>query len=280
MTQPNLDQLVNQDAQAKLNDIITNYDTSGTTSNDQMNTLLSQMSGTNSDGMNQMFQNMQSLLTCDSDCQKRKKIDELRNNWKNQEKQQQLAPNAVENAEKEYYIFAEGEQGYEQMLLKKYTKQSSKENASSNKSHHNLIKELHKLVDNYKTDTATLNHLKELSKMKLLEHNKLESAIDKDISIVQTNDRKVVYEDWAKGWLGTVQSMLFWVYVILAAILLWKGTFYSRAEYKTIKGWIQPIIFIILPFILPYIADLIIALYGYIIWFSKNNSQKNVYSNL
>ena len=69
----------------------------------------------------------------------------------------------------------------------------------------------------------------------------MKAAVDSQQATTQTNDRKVVYEDWAQDWLGTIKSLLTTIYIILSIVYLVWGPFLENSEYKTLKGWLKPL---------------------------------------
>lgn len=247
--------------------------------NDQMMAMVRKMSGKDSDAMQSMFKNVSSMLTCDSDCQKRKKADELRRAWKSSAESEKNAPIMTSEAEKEYYVFTQGVPGYEKMLFQRYTKKAEGAKSIAQISHKELIEELRALISDYTAETTSTKRMKELLRVRLDENKALKSAIDQDIAAVETNDRRVVYEDWAKGWLGTVGKSLFWLYVITACIFLYKTPFIKSQGYKTIKGWLTPIALVVFPFILKYICLLLWALSDKVRWYLDNRAPRNVFAS-
>ena len=237
-------------------------------------------SGDDKTGVNKIYDNINSLLSCDTDCQKRKRADELRNTWKAAEKTNLSAPTDISDAEEKYYVFTKGEKGYAHMMLERNKRLAQQQKEVANKSHHELMGVLKALVEDYTSDTVTLMHMKQLLKIKLQENTKLTNEIDENVGTVQTNDRRVVYEDWAKDWLGTVGKGLFWLYVLLTIIYLWKSPFLSKGGYKTAKGWIVPLIFVVFPFIVTYISEFIFYIVNQISWFMRNKAPHNVYVNI
>ena len=247
--------------------------------NDQMMTVMRSMTGKDSAAMQSMFQNVSSMLTCDSACQKRQKADELRNAWKAAAETEKNAPTTTAEAEKRYYVFTEGTPGYEKMLLQRYTKKAESAKGVAQKSHKELLDELKALLADYKAETMTLTRMKELLRVRLDENKALKLAIDQDIAAVETNDRRVVYEDWAKGWLGTVGKSLLWLYIIVAAVYVYKSPFIKDQGYKTIKGWVMVVALIAYPFVLKYISLFIWYISDQANWYFENKAPRDVFTS-
>lgn len=246
--------------------------------NDQMMAMMRQMAGKDSSAMQSMFANVSSMLTCDSDCQRRMKADELRRAWQSAVYSEKNAPIMTSEAEKEYYVFTQGVPGYEKMLLQRYTKKAEGAKSAAQKTHTELVEELRALIADYSAETISVKRMKELLRVRLDENKALKGAIDQDISAVETNDRRVVYEDWAKTWLGTVGSALVWLYVIIASVFLYKSSFVQSEGYKTVKGWLMVAALIIYPLVVKYISLLIWYISDRVSWFMDNKAPKDVFA--
>lgn len=216
-------------------------------------------------------------IGCDVECQNRKRLAKLRAKWKASEAVERDAPVATAKAERNYYVAKGGEQAYKDMLVKRYTKVADKKRLDALNKHRDFMKELRALVDDYSSEEQVYKRLLELLKLRKRENKELKEAIDGDIAAVQTNDRKVVYEDWAKGWLFTVRKALFVLYILVIIAFLVMGPFIKDSGYKTLRGWVPIVILTIFPLLLSSIATILRGLSraSKALWASK--LVKNVY---
>ena len=238
------------------------------------------MAGMSQDEMQQTMVHLNDLLTCDPACQRRKKVDELRETWKAAQYTEKNAPTKTAEAEKNYWVFDKGIMAYNNMLLDRYRKKGQANLAESTQKHDAFVKEMKVLIDDYTAETKALARLRELLKVRLDENKALKQAIDSDIKQVATNDRRVVYSNWSKDWLNDVGKALLYLYIVLAIAYLYMGSFYQQALYTSVKGWLQPLGFILFPFSVYYIARFIVYIYNEIAWFYQNKAPRNVFINL
>lgn len=246
----------------------------------QIQTNMQQMSGQDQTGLNAIYANLINQLTCDSDCQKRQQIDELRNTWKAAQSSQKNAPNVTIDAEKNYLIAYEGVDGYNNTMFKRYSGVAETAQKNATQSNKQVMKEIVALNSDYDAETKSLSQVKELLNIKLAENSRLLELVDTDIASVETNDRKVVYEDWAKEWLRVVNKALYWIYIVTALVFIYKSPFIQNSKWKTFTGWLLPIGLFIYPYLIYYIAAFILNVYKQIKWFMSNKAPKNVYSRL
>ena len=232
------------------------------------------------DGINASLMNLIGLMGCDDACQKRRKADELRKKWNAAKKVETEAPGNTEDAERNYYVYTEGETGWKNRLVQRYTVVANKNKAEALKKHKQLLDEINTLISDYKGETDALRKIKALLKIRLNENKELKAAVDSQQATTQTNDRKVVYEDWAQVWLGTIKSLLTTIYIVLAIVYLVWGPFLENSEYKTLKGWIKPLVLIVLPFTIYYIVQFLYFIKSKIAWWLDNKAPKDVYRDL
>uniref|UniRef100_A0A6C0CQ47 Uncharacterized protein n=1 Tax=viral metagenome TaxID=1070528 RepID=A0A6C0CQ47_9ZZZZ len=230
--------------------------------------------------INGKIMNIMNQVGCDDACQKRIRIDELRKKWKDAEKAQAEAPSVTEEAEKKYYVLKDGLNGWHDVLMNRYTNIADDKKTVAIKKHGELIKEIHTLIDDYKGETIALSKMRELLKIRIDENDALKNAIDSETATTQTNDRRVIYSTWAGEWLLTVRSLLKIIYIVLAIVYLVWGPFLSKQEYKTMKGWIAPIVLIIMPFTIYYIVKFFYFINEKIAWWRDNKGPKDVFLDL
>jgi len=266
---------VDNAATAKIQEML--QDSTDPAQQQQLQNIFNSM-GLPSNKMNGIVANLQSMITCDSDCQKRKKTDELRRKWMAAKDNLATAPSNVQSTEKAYYVFKDGEVGYRQMLVDRYTKVANKRSTAAKASHHELMEELETLLKDYTAEVASAKRLRELLNIRLAENRQLSLAVDNDVAAVQTNDRRVVYEDWAQGWLHTVKQLFIILYIVLSVVLLYTGSFFQKKGYATLRGWIMPIGLVVFPFIVSWLVRTVGEAYQTAEWYADNKAPKDVYT--
>ena len=93
----------------------------------ELKSKISQMTGKDSDSLNSIYDNLLNMVTCDTDCQERANIDDLRQKWNAAEENQLTAPELANEAEKNYLIAKKGEDGYNKTMFKNCIKQEKQQ---------------------------------------------------------------------------------------------------------------------------------------------------------
>lgn len=280
---------IDKAVETKLQDMMKNYSPTDAANNQKISDLVASM-GLPSSKMNNVISNLQSMINCDTDCQKAKTAADLRRAWMNAKQVELSAPENVSEAEKKYYVFTKGEVGYKDMLVNRYRKVANAKKGKAEKNHEELMNELETLTKDYEAEDSTLMRMRELLRIRLNENKELRKAIDDDVAAVQTNDRRVVYENWAGDWLGKVRALIksiYWVLLVFYFVYnpiadIMAGE--SVGKYFTIDSAKKNIplmaVGILLPFLVGRIITFIFMIVAQLSRFFSNSAPKNVYINL
>jgi hypothetical protein len=230
--------------------------------------------------INSLVELAKERLMCDSACQKEKKSAELKKKFAKAQTNLKDAPEEVSLAEKNYYVFAKGYPAYEDMLFDRYSKTAEELKTKSVHKHKNLMKEIDTYISDYKAETTYSKRMRELLKVRTEENRKLRREIENDIAVVQTNDRRVTYEDEELDSADSARKVLRFVYYFLLVFWILLGDFFPKARYSSLKTWGLIAVYIAFPFVLNKIIELIYTVTGKISYIVDNKAPKNVYTNL
>ena len=205
-------------------------------------------------------------LQCDAACQKRKKIDELKDIWNKAQNSYDDLPKNISIHEQAYYNAAKGPSYYaDNILTPKYDQQSKTFAANERKIFSSVTKVLNTLLTSYNGDTIALTRLEELYEDLKKKNDALKKDSDIDYKNALTAERRVYYEIDEVNYLQYYNSVLMVIYFVMLGVLLVLylifGTFFKKSEYKTFSFWIYLGISIGLPFIVKYIVNFFYNLY-------------------
>lgn len=211
--------------------------------------------------LNGMLSDLQYLMVCDTECRRRNQADLLKKKWLDAKQQKESIDANIEDAEKKYFTFVDSEFGYNQVLLERFKKIAEQNKKDSLNNHSKFMKNLNSLFTSYKSLLDTYVNVVELEKIKREEHKKLSMKLDKLTSEIQTNDRRVVYEDWGTQQLITFHTVLYYGYYIFLVLFVIYGPLFREKMYKNVLYVVFVLTLFILPFLINKISILIIRLY-------------------
>jgi hypothetical protein len=192
----------------------------------------------------------QQALTCNSECQARKTLEDRVEMWRNRI----VIP---------YELNADTDTPADE------TVPADDDNPVPN-SH--LTPSLWKKYYEYKTKTIQHDNVKQVLN-KLV---KQQLSTENDNATIMTNNRKIVYEELAKEQLYKVGNVLTGVYFIVLFLYIYFKLILEN-EWKNVKAWIIPTLLTIIPFIINYIAIMLRVIYNKILWLISNKLYRNVY---
>ena len=208
------------------------------------------------------------------------KYQKLKDAWQNSQITLQEAPEKEKLAEKNFFTWAEGDSGWNERLLERYTKTADNLRRKSIKEHNEVIKLLKTLLAKYRSQTIYIQRMNELYKVRLNENKKLKGILNNEISSTLTNDRRVAYEEHEFYGLDTFRNIIKYLYFGLLIVFIIFGNFFKDALYKDPKVWIGILLYIVFPFILSFIPIGIFYIVEKIRYLLENKAPKNVYVDL
>jgi hypothetical protein len=211
--------------------------------------------------LNGMLTNLQSLMVCDTECRRRNHADLLKKNWLDAKAQKESIDTNIEDAERNYFSFIEGDFGYNQVLLERFKKSAEINKNESLNTHSKFMKTMNTLLASYKSLFDTYDNVIKLEEIKKEENNRLTLKIDNTISEIQTNDRKVVYEEWDTNQLNTSHTVIYYAYYIFLVLFVIYGPLFREKMYKNVLYVLSIILLFILPFLINRLSILIIHIY-------------------
>ena len=214
--------------------------------------------------LNGLVSMIKDKLICDSACQKerteqelKEKLDLAQNNVKN-------APQELETAEKNYYLFTKGNTKYDNMVLNRNIKGSNNFKEEAVENHNERMEEINILKKQYDSDKIYTQRMDELVELKLYEEKELKESIDAYNAKVYTNDRKVDYENKDMDWTEKIRYILKIIYYILFVVYFVISDYFPDAKYKNIKMWGLIVIYLLFPYSIDWIIKKVFELYNYI----------------
>ena len=233
-------------------------------------------SGLPQNKLNGLISMVQDHLLCDGACQKQRTAENLKKLWDNSENNLKTAPEQVEIAEKNYYVYDKGYPKYQDLLFDRYSKTAAEMKAASIQKNNDFVNQINVSIKSYEDATIYLKRMYELLEIKSDENTRLKDDIDAYIGTVQTNDRKVDYASGETSWIGTVRTVLTFIYYSLLVIYFLISDYFTSEKYKSKKVWFLLVAYIAFPYFLNWI---IVQLY-YLIKYTTHKFQLRPYKNV
>ena len=223
--------------------------------------------------LNELIKQSNEQTACGPDCQREKKITELKSKYESAKNNLSKGPENLAEARKNYFVYAFGNKYNNDYNEKLYTKQACDKVTSMKKQHKQDVKEISSLIDDYESAYVYQRNMNDLSEKYEDENQSLKKEIDNNEKERATNDRKVYYENQQINNIQFYKSLvkiIYWITLILYTLIFLYDGFYKQIKMDVI---------LILLYIYPFVIDTIISKLFYVISYLKQYIPKNVYLN-
>ena len=215
------------------------------------------------DKFNSLIDQAAEAITCDANCQKQKKTDELKQKYINAQSNLARGPEQLETARKNYVVYNKGEPVYNQLVETELTKKAT---MIATFYEDNFNEESKNVLSNVKTYSGLLSNLKNVFELYLKykqENIELTKKLKDETNDILTNERKTYYQDQGIDNLKFYYYYFLLIVYVICVILFGVFNFIYPSQ---ISGKIRAailVILLILPFISTWIlGKIVMMIYG------------------
>jgi hypothetical protein len=223
--------------------------------------------------LNSFIESANNIISCDSECQRNKTIQELKNKLETAESNLTLAAPEFEIAKRNYYTYISGQSGYMELIEKELEEKADVFVKLFKDSYETEISKIKTQLDTYNGLLINFRNIVDLYKQYKKENKDLFEELKEETNDILTNDRKTYYENQQIDGLNSTYYYILCViyYIIVGCFFVFSLIYPSTFNWK-VRLFIL-IIFIILPFISTILLGKIIQL----IYWLFGILPKNVY---
>lgn len=200
-------------------------------------------------------------LQCDAACEKKKRIDRLKQKWiESASLSQEKLKQQIEDNRKNFFLATKGPTFYKDNVLK--PEYQSEIDTFIKKQHAELAKIKRnnaRALNAYNTIFSSLDNIKNLSEDVNTEHKMLLKELDNKERTTSTAERRVYYEFQDLDRVKYYNKLITRVYLVIIALYAIFSLYYISGKYKKPKFWLSIIIAIAIPFILQIIIKTVLS---------------------
>ena len=233
------------------------------------------MSNFNLNNFNDLMNQANEIISCDSSCQQQQTSSQLKQNYLNAETNMISAPQQLHNAQKEYIINTQGVTSYNQFIDKELHEKADKIANTYQKKIDDDISTIKNEIKTYDGLLVNFNNIVDLYNKYKDENHKLETNLKNKSSDILTNDRKTYYEDQGISKLNTYYSFLIAAYAFIALVFL-LSIFLVKTSISFMVRIFILILIVIYPFLCYGFFHLLYKLYNHIKGFFPSNAYRTL----
>jgi hypothetical protein len=214
----------------------------------------------NMDKFNSFLDKATSVISCDSECQKNKSSEELKQKYLDAQLNLITAPNQVTVATKNYITYSQGEVAYNEYNEAKLTEIAKKITTTFKSSFDTQVKDLNITIDTYDGLLINFRNVVDLYTNYIKENAELKKELNETTKDIVTNDRKTYYQDQGISNLNSYYTYILVLYIITVVVYL-VSIFVFPTSLSMFKKIIILLFLIIYPFISTRLLSWFISLY-------------------
>lgn len=212
-------------------------------------------------------------ISCDSECQRKKTEQELKDKYLNAQSKLSLAEPEFQAAKKNYYTYVSGQTGYDDMIENEFKQKADLIVEKFKENYQDEISKIKSQLDTYNGLLVNFRNVLDLDRKYKRENRQLFKELKENANDVLTNERKTFYEDQQNDSLNNYYYYILWtIYIIVVLCLI-----VFSLIYQTQTTWKVRLLFVLLFFILPFISTWILGKIIFIIYWLFGLLPKNVY---
>jgi len=211
---------------------------------------------------NSFIEQAKQTIMCDSECQKQQGTATLQQKYLYAQTNLETAPNQVKQTQKDYIVFSQGQQAYNNFEDKQIYERANKMIDVFNKTFQDASSKITSDLFTYENLLSNFKNVIDLYIQYKKENIYLFNELKTTTSDVITNDRKTYYEEQGIQslkfvyyyFLLFIYSLFVIIYIIISFVPIWKSQLSFKSRIFMLIG------LLILPFISTWIISLIIYL--------------------
>jgi hypothetical protein len=230
--------------------------------------------------LDEVYALAQSKENCDATCQKARTAKELKRKWAAAQNNLVDAPEEVTLAEKNYYVFSEGQPAYDALRLDKNIAKAQIFKQETLLEHQKLVQDIQQEINEFKTSDKYFQRLQNLERLLAAENKKLKAALTPQEQKSRVDERKVFYTWENMPILNNFRTILLVIYYLLLPIYIYISDFLRRKRYLNKITWLYISVYLLFPFTLNWLVKKIFVWVTYLFYLFDNRSFKNIYVDL
>lgn len=207
--------------------------------------------------LNTLIELVKDKITCNSECQKERSLQEFKEKMEKIQNDFNNYETNLENSEKKYYELQgiAGKNKYNELLNERQAKKTAVFINTQTTIHKEIKEELNTLINTLNANKINYQTLNDFLEIKIKEKEDLKKKIENYKKIVQTADRKVVYEMEDLNTSRFYRKLLLFIFYLLLILYFIFSDFFPSEKYKFFNTWAIISLYIVFPYSIDYIIN-------------------------
>jgi len=210
--------------------------------------------------LNSLLEQASDTILCNSECQKERKTEKLKQKYLDSQTNLASAPHLVQVAQKNYIEFTEGTSAYNELLDNQLQEKAQIIADKFTETFNNEVDKISSQITSYDGILMSYNYAVELLRKYSIENIKLSSELKNQANDVLTNERKTYYQDQEIDSLKFYYHYFLLGIYIICVVCFGIFIFIYPSQYTFIVKIAMLIFFIALPLFSTWLLTIVIYL--------------------
>jgi hypothetical protein len=207
---------------------------------------------------NSFIESANNAISCNSECQKKKAAQQLKDKLDVAQSNLLLAEPQFENAKKNYYTYVSGQTSYNESIQQQLNEQAELFVKSFKDNYYSETAKIRTELDSLKGLEINYKNVVDLYEQYKTENENLFNELKEESNDVLTNDRKTYYENQQIDGLNTIYYYVLWIIYTIIVICFSVFSFIYPSTFNFKVRVFLLILFLILPFISTFLLGKLI----------------------
>jgi hypothetical protein len=230
-------------------------------------------SGQDLNKINSLFSELQKMVSCDGPCLKNKEAEKLKQKMEDAKTNIITAPNQLQTAVKNYFVFTGGEAKYNEIREEQLKARADQIINRYKEKYNEITQKIKTQIETYEGIFINFKNVNDLYLKYKQENAELMKNIKNTTNDILTNQRKTYYQDEQSN---VLKYYYYYILFVIYGVCVFCYAIFSFLYPSKIDWKIRFAIFIALN-LLPFISTWLLGLFIYIVYSLFNLLPKNVY---
>ena len=180
------------------------------------------------DKINDMMTHAHKNVVCGTECKRKKKENELKKIYNDAKSNNDSAPEELEQAKKNYYIYTKGKDFYQNLLDKELDEKRDNLLSTHLKKRKDKTDEIETIIENYNISDYYNKNVDDYLEEQINEYDELKSEKENTIGKSLTNDRRTHYSELSNKNILIINNVVKIIFILLLVCYTILVLFYRR----------------------------------------------------
>jgi len=174
-------------------------------------------------------------IICDDECEKNKQENKLYQNYLKAQKTKETAPEDLDDAERNFYVYRDGDYKYNKMIENKYSDIGKKMKNKYENKYLNSYADTERIANVILQQSTYSKNMDSLADKYKTSVNKLNNTIDETETSTNIANRNTYYYNQYNVFFEDIRYIFYWINIVITILFIILAYFYNKLSERKYK---------------------------------------------